>query len=141
MKQSQVLGLTFVIALSFSMSLALATAKSEATSIPKVLTCQSQEKVELKGQDQFEFEVQLTRKSSARGVVKIKRIKGSQLEKASIPVSLVQTDGTTRGYLPGFIIARNQNLSLSINLQKKPFRASLWVPDLGERDGVLLRCR
>lgn len=141
MKRSQLLSLSFILASSFSMSLALATAKTAGASLPKKIQCQSIEKVEIKGKQIPEFEVQLTRIASEMGTVRLNRVRGHKQENSHHRVSLVQTDKTTRGYLPGFLIARNPQISLSVNIQESPFRASLWVPDLGERDGVLLRCK
>lgn len=139
LKRAQLLGLTVVLSLSFTMSLALATAK--AASLPNKFVCSSTEKVEVGGQLRAEFEVQLERKTPNHGVARVLRVKGANLERISARVNLVQTNESTKGYLPGFLIARSKDLSLSINVQKLPRRATLWVPDLGERDGVLLHCK
>jgi hypothetical protein len=59
-------------------------------------------------------------------------------------VSVLKTDENTKGYMPGFLIARGEDFSMSLSLKKKrPYmKGTFWSANLDvEQDGVILKCR
>jgi hypothetical protein len=78
-----------------------------------------------------------------KNMVTIKNNLHLELQK-TFKVSVLKTDESTKGYMPGFLIARGEDFSMSLSLKKKrPYmKGVFWSADLDiEQDGVILKCR
>jgi hypothetical protein len=121
---------------------AIMSSMSQAEPKPRQPTyvCASTEKAYLGITKQPEVRLSLKMLGGENGRIILKRIKDLKVNSTTFPVKLVMTDKETKGYLPGFLIARAADFSMSLRVASKPLRGTLWLADMGERDGLTLRC-